>query len=125
MSDVRFYCENCGKHVKPRDKICSSCGSFFSQVRCPVCSFQGEVDSFLKGCPQCGYSGKAGEEQNLAHGTMVEVNFPFESEKAALKKAGKKPFSFTFKPSPLMFVVTLALVIFGFLATYYITVLKG
>lgn len=125
MGDVRFYCENCGKHVKPRDKICTSCGSFFSQVRCPVCAFQADVDQFLKGCPQCGYSGKADDQQNLGHQGMVEVDFPFESERAAQRKAAKKTFSFKFNPGPLGVVVMLALLIFGFLAMYYVTVLKG
>ncbi|NCN05322.1 MAG: hypothetical protein GW949_06805 [Spirochaetales bacterium] len=55
---VKFYCENCGKRVHPRDRICPYCGRFFSQVRCPSCGFRGTTDVFLSGCPQCGYLGK-------------------------------------------------------------------
>ena len=60
-SRVSFFCENCGKKVHPRDKICPHCGRFFSQVRCPSCNTVGTSETFLNGCPKCGYLGYASE----------------------------------------------------------------
>jgi len=60
---VKFFCEFCGSLVRPADKICPHCGSFFNQVRCPVCQFQGESKLFYKGCPVCGFAaGSAGDD---------------------------------------------------------------
>lgn len=53
---VKFFCEFCGSQVRAGDRICPHCGSFFSQVRCPACGFQGENKLFAEGCPVCGYS---------------------------------------------------------------------
>lgn len=63
---VKFFCEFCGSQVRAADRICPHCGSFFSQVRCPACGFQGENKLFLKGCPVCGF-GTA-----TSQGTAVE-----------------------------------------------------
>lgn len=36
-------------------KRCPRCGKNFTSVKCPRCSFQGEVADFADGCPACGY----------------------------------------------------------------------
>jgi hypothetical protein len=57
----RFFCENCGKEVSARAKICPHCARFFSEVRCPRCGFTGTAERFLGGCPSCGYMNTGGE----------------------------------------------------------------
>jgi hypothetical protein len=57
-NQVRYYCEFCGSLVRLGDRICPHCGSFFSQVRCPVCNFEGESHLFRQGCPSCGFASK-------------------------------------------------------------------
>jgi ssDNA-binding Zn-finger/Zn-ribbon topoisomerase 1 len=52
---ARFYCAHCSAEVNPKAERCPSCGKFFSAVTCPSCGFEGDVDTFLKGCPVCGY----------------------------------------------------------------------
>ncbi|HCM27377.1 MAG: hypothetical protein A2Z99_10380 [Treponema sp. GWB1_62_6] len=52
----RFFCEHCGKEVPRSAEKCSSCGRFFSSVRCPKCGFVGAQNLFSDGCPVCGYS---------------------------------------------------------------------
>lgn len=59
MNPVKFFCEFCGSQVRAADRICPHCGSFFSQVRCPACGFQGENKLFSKGCPVCGFATSA------------------------------------------------------------------
>ena len=54
--EVHFYCEFCGSLVRPGDRICPHCGSFFGQVRCPACHFEGEAKLFHLGCPVCGFA---------------------------------------------------------------------
>lgn len=56
MKPVRFFCEFCNKEVRAADKVCPHCGSFFSQVRCQSCAFQGDYRLFVQGCPACGYA---------------------------------------------------------------------
>ncbi len=58
-NSVSFYCENCGKTVGPSARVCPHCGRFFSAVKCPICEFSGEVQLFLAGCPNCGYTGES------------------------------------------------------------------
>jgi len=53
----RFFCENCHQEVRPTAKVCPHCGRFFEAVRCPACSYVGEADDFIHGCPNCGYAG--------------------------------------------------------------------
>jgi hypothetical protein len=53
---VKFFCEFCGSLVRPADKICPHCGSFFTEVRCPACQFQGPAKLFMDGCPVCGFA---------------------------------------------------------------------
>lgn len=53
----RFFCENCTQEVSRNARICPHCGRFFSSVRCPVCSFTGNIHDFDRGCPGCGYLG--------------------------------------------------------------------
>ncbi|MDR2518901.1 MAG: hypothetical protein LBD13_05745 [Spirochaetaceae bacterium] len=53
---LRFYCDKCGFEVPQDAEECPECGCSFAAVRCPVCGFNGELEIFSKGCPQCGYS---------------------------------------------------------------------
>ena len=52
----KFFCENCGEEVKENAKICTHCGKFFTNIRCPKCFHQGDSSEFKNGCPECGYS---------------------------------------------------------------------
>ena len=52
----KFFCENCGEEVKENAKICTHCGKFFTNIRCPKCFHQGDSREFKNGCPECGYS---------------------------------------------------------------------
>ncbi len=52
---ARFFCASCGTEVSARAERCPTCGKFFRAVTCPKCGFEGDVDSFLKGCPVCHY----------------------------------------------------------------------
>jgi hypothetical protein len=61
---ARFFCANCSVEVNPRAERCPSCGKFFSAVTCPVCGFEGDVETFLKGCPACGYLVSAGMDKS-------------------------------------------------------------
>lgn len=58
MGSPRFFCEHCGAEVKRNADRCSSCGKFFSSVRCPKCGFVGAESLFSDGCPACGYSAR-------------------------------------------------------------------
>lgn len=58
----KFFCEHCGNEVKRSTKVCPYCGSFFVNVRCPVCGFVGNERSFVAGCPNCGYAFKQGAD---------------------------------------------------------------
>ncbi|MFW5812407.1 MAG: zinc ribbon domain-containing protein [Alkalispirochaetaceae bacterium] len=58
MQGRRFFCENCGEQVKPTAKVCPGCGAFFTNVRCPRCSYTGKAHEFSQGCPVCGYLGR-------------------------------------------------------------------
>lgn len=64
MKNPKFFCENCGGEVKINTKVCPHCGSFFANVRCPLCGFTGEGKNFQNGCPKCGYALKANFKQN-------------------------------------------------------------
>lgn len=57
MQRRRFFCENCGKEVRPTSKVCPKCGAFFTNVRCPRCNYTGKAHEFTQGCPLCGYLG--------------------------------------------------------------------
>jgi predicted RNA-binding Zn-ribbon protein involved in translation (DUF1610 family) len=52
---ARFFCENCGTEVSPKAERCPSCKKFFTAVKCPKCGFEGNAESFIKGCPMCGF----------------------------------------------------------------------
>jgi len=64
-NSVSFYCENCGKTVGPGARVCPHCGRFFSAVKCPICEFSGEVQLFLAGCPNCGYTGESRSDRQF------------------------------------------------------------
>jgi hypothetical protein len=125
MKDIRFFCERCGTEVRSKDKICQTCGSFFVQVRCPLCNFQAEANKFTHGCPSCGYSGEGFKSaKNLPDG-MVEIDFPghpvFESHSSGIKNQVKGQKS----GSPLPVVLGMSVLAFIALVWYYITVIRG
>ena len=54
--EAKFFCESCGAEVAKNARICSTCGKFFSSVRCPKCGRTGSNEDFSNGCPTCGYA---------------------------------------------------------------------
>ena len=93
MKSVKFYCEFCGEQVRASDKVCSHCGSFFTKVRCPACSFEGDAKLFQQGCPACGYS----EPENIGAATKKakskdRVTFTIDQVFSKKKKAFTFPF---------------------------------
>lgn len=52
---ARYYCGNCSREVSSNAAVCPYCGSSFSAVRCPKCSYEGRPAEFRDGCPTCGY----------------------------------------------------------------------
>lgn len=112
MKEIRFYCEKCGTRVRARDKVCQTCGSFFFQVRCPVCNYQAGVDEFRQGCPGCGYAGTevaggspGGGDGNLVDG-LVEVPWPFGEEKTRVRSPRRRR-----SPEHTALLIALALVL--------------
>jgi len=79
VSETRFFCENCGAEVPRDEEKCPECGRVFASVRCPACSFVGQVAQFKDGCPVCGYSA-AGPSAN-----------PISKAKAKTKRKKKPP----------------------------------
>ena len=69
---ARFFCENCHAEVSARDKVCPSCGRFFSLVRCPRCGLTGEARRFRHGCPSCGYTGTEADSDDPASPTELD-----------------------------------------------------
>ncbi|MDR2784149.1 MAG: zinc ribbon domain-containing protein [Treponema sp.] len=61
---IRFFCDKCGFEVPQDAKACPDCGRSFSSVKCPMCGFTGQADSFEGGCPVCGYSAEKPAEKN-------------------------------------------------------------
>ncbi|MGD0725766.1 MAG: zinc-ribbon domain-containing protein [Spirochaetia bacterium] len=53
---ARYFCENCGKEVRPGASTCPWCGRVFTAVRCPECGFEGKASDFRTGCPSCGFN---------------------------------------------------------------------
>gem|GEM_PF-1745104 len=52
---ARYYCGNCSRDVSSNASVCPYCGSSFTAVRCPKCSYEGKPPEFKDGCPVCGY----------------------------------------------------------------------
>ena len=52
---ARYYCGNCSQEVSSNASQCPYCGSSFTAVRCPKCSYEGKAAEFRDGCPVCGY----------------------------------------------------------------------
>ena len=52
---ARYYCGNCSREVSSNAAVCPHCGSSFTAVRCPKCSYEGKPPEFRDGCPSCGY----------------------------------------------------------------------
>ena len=50
-----YYCGNCSREVSSNAAVCPYCGSSFTAVRCPKCSYEGKPLEFRDGCPSCGY----------------------------------------------------------------------
>ncbi|MBN2509979.1 MAG: zinc ribbon domain-containing protein [Spirochaetales bacterium] len=55
MGEAKFYCESCNNPVEYDAEVCPYCGKLFDAVKCPVCKHIGRVESFINGCPKCGY----------------------------------------------------------------------
>jgi DNA-directed RNA polymerase subunit RPC12/RpoP len=55
MKQATFFCDNCAKPVPLDAAECPHCGSRFTAVQCPQCSFVGKAELFSEGCPECGY----------------------------------------------------------------------
>lgn len=55
----KFFCAECDKEVAGNAESCPYCGTAFSGVRCPQCSFEGRYDLFKNGCPVCGHKSTA------------------------------------------------------------------
>jgi hypothetical protein len=64
MKQATFFCENCGKPVPLDAEECPHCGSRFTAVHCPKCSFVGKATLFTAGCPRCGFLSSAPTERN-------------------------------------------------------------
>jgi hypothetical protein len=127
MARVSFYCEHCGKAVKARDKICKSCGRFFTKVKCPKCSFEGPGEQFIMGCPVCGFQGK-GHDLNrgkndieiydldyIKHG-MPLMSVGSESDEKGGKEIIQKKKPFPFK----QWAVGLTLAVLGAILLYFL-----
>lgn len=71
---AKFFCESCGKEVKPNAKVCSYCGKFFSSVRCPKCGKTGSNSEFEKGCPSCGYAVNNNFTGNIKNASYSPAN---------------------------------------------------
>jgi len=52
---ARYYCGNCSQEVSSNATSCPHCGSSFTGVKCPKCSYEGNPGEFRDGCPVCGY----------------------------------------------------------------------
>ncbi len=118
---TKFYCEFCGSLVRPGDRICPHCGSFFAQVRCPVCNYEGEAKLFYHGCPVCGFAQakqaaspptEAGGKTSPARpGKPPRYELAYEIEDEAPKKPAGTP-SWVFVLMGLAFLVVLIAAIF-------------
>lgn len=42
-------------------------------MRCPRCSFSGEADLFVFGCPSCGYDGATGDRGRFEMYELAEI----------------------------------------------------
>lgn len=99
MKPIRFFCEFCGHEVRASDKFCKHCGSFFSQVRCQNCNFQGDYKLFVKGCPVCGYVAQDPSKLDAASKTAKPLDskskgtleIPWPVEELEGKKKQKDP----------------------------------
>jgi hypothetical protein len=71
---ARFYCAYCSTEVGPRAVKCPKCGKYFSAVTCPSCGFKGDANTFLNGCPVCGYLVQQDPEKNRREGAVLRPN---------------------------------------------------
>jgi len=119
MAGVHFFCENCGASVKPHDRICKKCGSFFEKVRCPVCQTQGDVEDFKSGCPVCGFQGDIGSPvPKSGDDGIVEVDMPGNFQPRATAKSSQH----TQANIPLIVAVTVFGLVFFALALIYVRI---
>lgn len=87
MKETTFFCENCHALVHKNDKICKSCGYFFSMVRCPECKYEGDLKDFNNGCPSCGYMPSGMQKQK---GNIIQSLVRYFESKIPPKKTLKK-----------------------------------
>ena len=71
---AKFYCAYCSAEVGPRAVRCPKCGKQFSAVTCPSCGFKGDSNTFLNGCPVCGYLVQNDPEKNGNGGAVLRPN---------------------------------------------------
>jgi len=64
--ETKFYCNKCRNEVAPNANQCPYCGERFNAVQCPVCKLIGTPDTFMRGCPSCGYVNPQQEMGNRA-----------------------------------------------------------
>ena len=55
VSKIAYLCEACGAAVTPGSVSCPECKRLFYGIRCPRCQKEGKPETFLSGCPSCGY----------------------------------------------------------------------
>ncbi len=72
MKHTTFYCENCAKPVPLDAEECPHCGSRFTAVQCPQCSYIGKAKLFANGCPECGFLAPDGEPGPKFHVTYAD-----------------------------------------------------
>jgi DNA-directed RNA polymerase subunit RPC12/RpoP len=60
-NNILYICGKCKKEVEKDAKICKYCGAKLGKIKCPYCSFTGEIEDFKNDtCPKCGKIKKNG-----------------------------------------------------------------
>lgn len=91
MKHAVFYCENCGKPVPLDAEECPHCGSRFTAVQCPQCSFVGAARLFSAGCPQCGYLSPDLTQRRAGVEVVQSETKPAQSGAAPVQRRGDAP----------------------------------
>ncbi len=84
---LKYYCETCGNKVPKDVDICPHCGRYFTAVKCPVCGYEGNANTFVTGCPRCSH---------LADGSTVSAQNVKAVDPVPPKKKNLFPFSSAF-----------------------------
>ena len=91
MKQASFFCDNCGKPVPLDAQECPHCGSRFTAVQCPQCSFVGKGELFSEGCPECGYLSPTTGSEPLVFAPNAAPNVEAGARKATPQDGGLKP----------------------------------